>query len=225
MLLTIIRHDIRILKYQHKLLAMNGALVLGLCLAMATVYLYHTSGAFLFGQENLWLIFVALLGLSSCVEFLGRAILSDMDSGIRAIVLHCGIGPLRYASTKAVVPLCIAALNIVIFGAVTLRLFPFFSIDLSGIGGLVVAFFLDIFFCIAAINLISSFLKPNAKNRPSFLVYIMVVHLPLLVFFNPLNNLLPFCVATTLAAIVAIALYAYEVSKRYQSNIGRIDND
>jgi Ca2+/Na+ antiporter len=84
---------------------------------------------------------------------------------------------------------------------------------------------LDLLFCIGAICLISAFSRPDKRNRPNFLVYIMGMHVPLIALCSPLNNLPLFCAVVSLAAVVAYAVYAFAMTKRHLSNIGRIDND
>jgi hypothetical protein len=225
MLLTIIRRDCKALGHQGRMLAMNALLVLGLCCASHVVSRYSTSGAFLFGRENLQLTFVALLGVSSCVEFLGRALLSDIDDGTRTTAFFCGVNPIGYAGAKAMVPLCISAIDVAVFGIAAAPFSPFPAAQPQYMGGMVGAYCLDLSFCIGTINLISVFSRPDKRNRPNFLVYIMGMHIPLIALCSPLNNLPLFCVVVAVAAVVAFALYAQVMSKRHLPNIGRIDND
>jgi hypothetical protein len=225
MLLTIIKRDCKALGHQGRMLAMNVLLVLGLCCASYVVSSYSTSGTFLFGRENLQLTFVALLGVSSCVEFLGRALLSDIDDGTRTTAFFCGVNPIGYALAKAIVPLCISAIDVAVFGMVTAPLLPFPAVLPQGMVASVGACLLDLLFCIGAICLISAFSRPDKRNRPNFLVYIMGMHIPLIALCSPLNNLPLFCAVVSLAAVVAYAVYAFAMTKRHLSNIGRIDND
>lgn len=163
--------------------------------------------------------------MSSCVEFLGRALLADIDDGTRATAFFCGINPIGYAGAKAIVPLCISAIDVAVFGMVTAPLLPFPAVLPQGMVASVGACLLDLLFCIGAICLISAFSRPDKRNRSNFLVYIMGMHVPLIALCSPLNNLPLFCVVVAVAAVVAFALYAFAMTKRHLSNIGRIDND
>lgn len=225
MLLTIIRHDFKVLRYQGKMLVMNGILVFALCFVVYAITHFSTSGVLLFGRDNLQMVFIVLLGASSCVEFLGRLLLCDIDDGTRDAVFYFGIKPLEYAGAKAVVPFCISIIDVVLFGIVMAFFSPSFVILPQGTGGLIGAYVLDILFCISVINIISVFFRPDTKNRPNFLIYIVAIHIPIIAFCNPLNNLPLFCIVLTIFILVMFVIYARIISKKYQSNIGYIDND
>lgn len=214
MLLTIIRHDCKALKYQGKMLLMNGILVLGLCFAAYAISHVNTSGVLLFGCANLQLVLIVLLGASSCVEFLGRALLCDIDDGTRATAFYCGIKPFEYASAKAIIPLCISIADVILFGIVASYFSPSFAILLQGAGGLIGAYILDILFCVSAIHTISVFLRPDTKSRPNFLIYIVIMHIPIIAFCSPLNNLLLFCIVIMLCTFIALVIYIYAISKK-----------
>lgn len=225
MLLTIIKHDCKALKYQSRMVIMNIILVLGLCVLMYIISHYGTSGVLLFGQENLQLVFVILLGISSCVEFLGQALLSDIDDGTRSTVFYCGINPIEYVCAKAIMPLCISIINITIFYLACTVFLPVSRMLSHMIGSLAVAYVIDLFLCVSVTSLISIFVRPDTKSRPNYLFYITLIHFPILFFCNPTKNLSLFSAVVVIAAAVSFVGYAVAILKKYQSNIGCIDDD
>jgi hypothetical protein len=212
--------DIVTLRYRKRSFLMNIVTIAIFLILMK--YVRYTTGAMWFGADFIRITLLSLIGIFACMEHYASSLAQDKRNGVLAYVMLNGGSRAAYCFIKAVVPVMVATLSMVLsVGAYLLfvsnkglgwRSFGFF-------GGVVLS---EVFLALAVGLVLNLLSNVDIKENPGVALWLILINLPMLYFVSPFRHFGLFCLLTLGAGVLGYVVVAVLLRRQFKNNLASI---
>lgn len=209
--------DIVTLRYRRKSFALNVVTIIVLLIFMK--YVRYGTGAIWFGADFVRITLLSLIGIVACMDHYASSLAQDKRNGVLAYVMLNGGSRTAYCFIKAVVPVVISTLTMIVSVAAYLLFVSDNGLSWHSFYFFAAVVLSEIFLALAVGLLLNLLANVDIKENPRAVFWLLLINLPMLYFVSPFHHFALFCFLTLGVGLCGYAVVGVLLKRQFKNNL------